>query len=103
MNQLAKRLAADGFSFMQGGETRVLLVHGLGAHTLSWEPSAAGLAERLHATVTAVDLPGFGHTPLGGRSASLEGSGELLDRFLREVAGSPVVLVGSSMRKKGQP
>ena len=39
-----------------------LLVHGLGGHTISWEPSAAALAERLHATVTAVDLPGFGLT-----------------------------------------
>ena len=52
------------------GGARVVLVHGLGGHTISWEPSAAALAERLHATVTAVDLPGFGLTrvPRGRRA-----------------------------------
>ena len=44
------------------GAVPVLLVHGLGASTLSWEPVGAGLADRLGTRVTALDLPGFGRS-----------------------------------------
>jgi pimeloyl-ACP methyl ester carboxylesterase len=78
------------------GQTRVLLVHGLGAHTLSWEPSAAGLAERLRATVTAVDLPGFGLTRLPrGRNATLGTHGRVLRAVLEQ--SGPSIVAGNSM------
>ena len=78
------------------GGARVLLVHGLGGHTISWEPSAAALAERLHATVTAVDLPGFGLTRVPpGRRATLGTHGRLL-RMLLERWG-PSAVAGNSM------
>jgi pimeloyl-ACP methyl ester carboxylesterase len=78
------------------GETRVLLVHGLGAHTISWAPSAAGLAERLHATVTAVDLPGFGLTRLPrGRRATLGTHGRVLTALLEQ--SGPSIVAGNSM------
>jgi pimeloyl-ACP methyl ester carboxylesterase len=78
------------------GDARVLLVHGLGGHTISWEPVAPELAERLHATVTAVDLPGFGLTRVpGGRRATLGTHGRLL-RALIERSG-PAAVVGNSM------
>src|SRR5260370_9499796 len=50
---------------------RVLLVHGLGAPTLSWEPFAGPLAPRLHAPVTAIRLVGFGRPPAPERSPTL--------------------------------
>lgn len=93
-------LDADGFrvhSVQWGaGETRVLLVHGLGGHTISWEPSAPGLAERLRATVTAVDLPGFGLTRVPrGRRATLGTHGRVV-RALLEQWGAAIV-AGNSM------
>jgi pimeloyl-ACP methyl ester carboxylesterase len=78
------------------GDARVLLVHGLGGHTISWELVAPALAERLGATVTAVDLPGFGLTRVPpGRRATLGTHGRLL-RALLEQSGSATV-VGNSM------
>ena len=78
------------------GGAHVLLVHGLGGHTISWEPSAAALAERLHATVTAVDLPGFGLTRVPrGRRATLGTHGRLLRALLDR--WGPSVVVGNSM------
>jgi pimeloyl-ACP methyl ester carboxylesterase len=78
------------------GDVGLLLVHGLGGHTISWEPVAPELSERLHATVTAVDLPGFGLTRVpAGRRATLGTHGHLL-RALLERSG-PAVVVGNSM------
>jgi pimeloyl-ACP methyl ester carboxylesterase len=78
------------------GDARLLLVHGLGGHTISWEPVAPEMAERLGATVTAIDLPGFGLTRVpAGRRATLGTHGRLL-RALLEQSG-PAVVVGNSM------
>ncbi|MGH7606458.1 MAG: alpha/beta fold hydrolase, partial [Gemmatimonadales bacterium] len=60
-----------------------------------WSAVAARLARS--ARVLALDLAGFGHTPLAGRRAALEANRRLLDRFLDEVVGGPVVLMGNSM------
>jgi len=91
---------ADGFNVQAvrwgDGDAHVLLVHGLGGHTISWEPSAPGLADRLHATVTAVDLPGFGLTRVPrGRRATLGTHGRVL-RSLLERWG-PSIVAGNSM------
>jgi pimeloyl-ACP methyl ester carboxylesterase len=78
------------------GDARVLLVHGLGGHTISWESVAPQMVERLHATVTAVDLPGFGLTRVPpGRRATMGTHGRLL-RALLEQSG-PAAVVGNSM------
>ncbi len=78
-------------------DQRILLVHGLGANTLSWEPVAARLATALDAAVTAVDLPGFGLTRVaGGRRATVGANGSLVATLLAEELG-PVVVVGNSM------
>jgi pimeloyl-ACP methyl ester carboxylesterase len=77
-------------------DARLLLVHGLGGHTISWDPVAPALAERLGATVTAVDLPGFGLTRVPpGQRATLGTHGRLL-RSLLERSG-PATVVGNSM------
>jgi pimeloyl-ACP methyl ester carboxylesterase len=78
------------------GDASVLLVHGLGGHTISWEPVGPELADRLQATVTAVDLPGFGLTRVpAGRRATMGTHGRLL-RALLERSG-PAVVMGNSM------
>src|SRR5437879_6233086 len=73
----------------------LVLVHGLGGSHVNWLAVAPVLARR--ARVLAVDLAGFGRTPLGERSADVHANRVLLDRFLGAVAGGPAVLVGNSM------
>jgi pimeloyl-ACP methyl ester carboxylesterase len=73
----------------------LVCVHGLGGAALNWMAVGAGLA-RGH-RVLAPDLRGFGKTPLGSHSAAIDANLVLLDRFIREVAGSPSVVVGHSM------
>ncbi|WP_246078587.1 alpha/beta fold hydrolase [Modestobacter excelsi] len=79
--------AADG--------STVVLVHGLGGSHLNWDLFAPLLTP--HARVLALDLPGFGGSEPGTRRATVQANVAVLDRFLREVAGPPVVLVGNSM------
>jgi pimeloyl-ACP methyl ester carboxylesterase len=78
-------------------DRQVLLVHGLGANTVSWQPVAERLATALDATVTAVDLPGFGLTRLApGHRATVATSGRLVRELLVDHVG-PAVVVGNSM------
>jgi pimeloyl-ACP methyl ester carboxylesterase len=75
----------------------VLLVHGLGASTVSWELVGGGLAETLRVDVAAVDLGGFGLTRLPrGRRATVGANGRLLRALLDDGRG-PAVIVGNSM------
>ncbi|RBY82475.1 alpha/beta hydrolase [Geodermatophilus sp. TF02-6] len=73
----------------------VVLVHGLGGSHLNWDLFAPLLTP--HARVHALDLPGFGLSEPGHRLATVRNNVVVLDRFVREVAGAPVVLVGNSM------
>src|SRR6266700_4732295 len=78
-----------------GGDGPPLVcVHGLAGSALNWMAVGPGLAERHR--VLAPDLLGFGRTPIG-RGSRLADNQRLLDRFLREVAGTPAVLVANSM------
>jgi pimeloyl-ACP methyl ester carboxylesterase len=76
------------------GPTTVL-VHGLGGSHLNWDLLAPLLTP--HARVLALDLPGFGRSEPGERRATVQANIDVLERFLAEVAGGPVVLVGNSM------
>ncbi|MBO0687255.1 MAG: alpha/beta hydrolase [Candidatus Dormibacteraeota bacterium] len=78
-----------------GSGPPLVCIHGLGGSAINWLAVGSALARNHH--VLAPDLPGFGHSPLEGRSAGLGANQELLDRFLQEVAGTPAVLVGNSM------
>ena len=73
----------------------VVLVHGLGGSHLNWDLFAPLLTP--HGRVLSLDLPGFGRSEPGMRQATVRANVAVLDRFLREVAGPPVVLVGNSM------
>jgi pimeloyl-ACP methyl ester carboxylesterase len=72
-----------------------VLVHGLGGSHVNWFSVAPGLAER--GRVLAVDLAGFGRTPLDGRRATLGGNRRLLHRFLSDTGAAPAILLGNSM------
>ena len=75
--------------------TRVLLVHGLGANTLSWEPIGQPLADTLGANVTAVDLIGFGRTRAPGQPATVATNRRLVTAILEELG--PSTVIGNSM------
>jgi pimeloyl-ACP methyl ester carboxylesterase len=99
----ATRLDADGVALHAVRWTptaavpgrRVLLVHGLGAHTLSWEPAAQPLADRLGAEVVAIDLIGFGRTRAPARTATIGTQRRLVAAVLEQLG--PAVVVGNSM------
>lgn len=79
-----------------GGEgSPLLMVHGLGGNALNWMAVGPGLAQRHHAL--ALDLAGFGQTPLFQRSAAVGANASLVRRFIDEVFDEPVTLVGNSM------
>lgn len=78
-----------------GGDGPPLVcVHGLGGSALNW--MAVGPALAVHHRVLALDLRGFGHTPLS-TGTRLQDNQRLLDLFLREVAGPPATVVANSM------
>ena len=78
-----------------GERATIVLVHGLGGSHLNWELFAPLLTSR--ARVLAVDLPGFGLSEPGERPATVPANVAVLERFIRKVAGGPVVLIGNSM------
>ncbi len=73
----------------------VLLVHGLGASTLSWELVAAELATTLRRRVTAIDLPGFGRTRCLDRAADFATHRSVISAYLDE--RGPALVMGNSM------
>jgi pimeloyl-ACP methyl ester carboxylesterase len=79
-----------------GGSGRpLLMVHGLGGNALNWMAVGPAIA-RTH-RATAIDLAGFGQTPLHGRSATVAANAQLVFDFIETVIGEPVVLMGNSM------
>lgn len=78
-----------------GSGTPLLMVHGLGGSALNWLDVGSEIAQDHHAI--AVDLVGFGQTPLFNRSAAVGANAELVHRLIEEVIGEPVILMGNSM------
>jgi pimeloyl-ACP methyl ester carboxylesterase len=73
----------------------VVFVHGLGGSHLNWCLIGPQLAADRRAV--ALDLHGFGLTPGTRDNATVQGNRRLLDRFVREITGTPVILAGNSM------
>ena len=79
---------ADGPTFV--------LVHGLGGSHVNWFSVAPRLAT--HGRVCAIDLAGFGRTPLtDGRRATIGANRRLLHAFIERMDAAPAILVGNSM------
>ena len=73
----------------------LVMVHGLGGNALNWMDVGPSLAAHHHAV--AVDLAGFGQTPLFNRSAAVGANAGLVAGFVKELFDQPVVLMGNSM------
>jgi pimeloyl-ACP methyl ester carboxylesterase len=71
------------------------MVHGLGGSALNWMAVGPEVAKRYHAM--ALDLAGFGQTPLFNRSAAVGANADLVHSFIEHVIGEPVVMMGNSM------
>ena len=78
-----------------GAGPAIVLVHGLGGSAINWLGVGPALARR--GRTIAVDLPGFGRTPLAGRSTRVAAQAEWLGRFIESVTPGPAVVVGNSM------
>jgi pimeloyl-ACP methyl ester carboxylesterase len=73
-----------------------LLVHGLASSSRSWLEVITPLAE--HGEVVAVDLPGFGHTPVPpGGSARIRANAHFIGALLDALGWERVRMSGSSM------
>ena len=73
----------------------VLLVHGLGGSTVNWDLVGQPLADRVGATVTALDLPGFGRTRSDHRRAGFDDHRQVVTAYLAE--HGPAIVAGNSM------
>jgi len=73
----------------------VLFVHGLSGSWQNWLENLPHFA-RTH-RVVALDLPGFGHSPLPTWRISIESYGRLVHRFSEALGIGDCVIVGNSM------
>jgi pimeloyl-ACP methyl ester carboxylesterase len=71
------------------------MVHGLAGSALNWMAVGPEIAKTHRAL--AIDLAGFGQTPLFGRSATVGANTELVHDFIEKVIGEPAALMGNSM------
>lgn len=78
-----------------GSGAPILLIHGLGGSHVNWHAVAEPLTE--WGAVTAIDLIGFGRTPLAGRVASVQSQRDMVIEYLQSYADEPATLVGNSM------
>ena len=79
-----------------GGDGQpLLMIHGLTGSALNWMAVGAELSKNHHAL--ALDLAGFGRTPLFRRSAALGSNASLVHSFVEQVIGEPAILMGNSM------
>jgi pimeloyl-ACP methyl ester carboxylesterase len=76
-------------------ETTFVLVHGLGGLHQNWVLVAPGLQGI--GRVLALDLPGFGASPLGDRSARLMDLRQILHAFVERLGTGTMILCGNSM------
>ena len=85
-------LRADGRD--PGGEPQ-LLVHGLGGSAVGWVPVIEGLTA--HGPVVAVDLPGFGRTPVGDDPLTVQGYVDLVIELADALGWDRLAFHGNSM------
>jgi pimeloyl-ACP methyl ester carboxylesterase len=78
-----------------GSGPTVLMVHGLAGSAINWMAVGPEIARTHHAL--AIDLAGFGQTPLLNRSAAVGANARLVSDFITEVVGEPATIIGNSM------
>ncbi|MGI8726232.1 MAG: alpha/beta fold hydrolase [Solirubrobacterales bacterium] len=78
-----------------GDGTPLLLIHGADGSAANWVDIAPLLpADR---RVVAVDLPGFGRSPVAGRKPSMEAYGRLICELIERELGGRAAIAGNSM------
>lgn len=87
----------DGIRALTWGDAGppVVLVHGLDGSAANWVPVGQYLAATHR--VLAIDLPGFGRTPLGRHRSAMTAHADLLARLTRHWTDESVALAGNSM------
>jgi pimeloyl-ACP methyl ester carboxylesterase len=78
-----------------GSGPPILFIHGLGGSWQNWLETLPFFA-RTH-RVLAIDLPGFGASPLPAEMISISGYGRIVDEFCETVGFERGALVGNSM------
>jgi pimeloyl-ACP methyl ester carboxylesterase len=73
----------------------IVFVHGLGGSWQNWLEQLPVLARRHR--VIAMDLPGFGYSPMPQEEISIAGYARLLDGLLGELGVDAATVVGNSM------
>jgi pimeloyl-ACP methyl ester carboxylesterase len=73
----------------------MLLIHGLAGSWQNWLETIPHFAETHR--VVALDLPGFGESPMPREKISISGYGRLVDAFCDAVGIDTAVVVGNSM------
>lgn len=94
---LERRWFDDGVHALTWGEDgpAVVLVHGLDGSAANWIPVGQALADEHR--VLAIDLPGFGRSPLGSHRSAMTAHADLVARCVQEWTDDPVALAGNSM------
>ena len=86
---------SPGTSEQAQNQPPIVFVHGLGGSHLNW--CLIGPQLTACRCAVALDLRGFGLTPGLRVNSTVQADARLLDRFITEVIGTPVILVGNSM------
>jgi pimeloyl-ACP methyl ester carboxylesterase len=87
----AEHRSQDG---RHGGQPLVF-VHGLSGSWPNWLEQLPAFAEQHR--VIALDLPGFGHSPMPNETISISGYARMLDRLLDQLEIDAAAVVGNSM------
>jgi pimeloyl-ACP methyl ester carboxylesterase len=88
--------AVTDVSYVEIGEGPPLVfVHGLGGCWENWLENLPHFAQSHR--VIALDLPGFGDSPMPGWEISISAYGSLVNSFCQALETGPVPLVGNSM------
>jgi pimeloyl-ACP methyl ester carboxylesterase len=77
------------------GDKTIVFVHGLAGAWVNWLENLPAFMDEHR--VVAMDLPGFGHTPMPAEKISIPGYGRFLDALLEELGVGAACVVGNSM------
>lgn len=73
----------------------ILLIHGWSSSWFTWTPLLEAIGTRF--SYLAVDLPGYGRSPVPKRRPSIEWYADLMAKLIEQVSDHPVVVMGHSM------
>lgn len=88
-------MSSSGIAYTRmGAGEPLLLIHGIGSDRRAWHGAVMDVAQ--HREIVAVDLPGFGLSPLGDITVSVDGYADQLLRLLTELGIESPHMAGDS-------